>query len=265
MGDLLKEERQQLILKALQENKKVTVQELSQRFGTSEVTIRRDLADLAASGKVRRAHRGALVVNPTPPEPPVVQRMSLEQEWKESIARTAARLVSEGDSLFIGSGSTMNFFARQLASFKRLTVVTNSISVASELASAEGEITVVLTGGVLRSAELSVLGHIAEQSLREVRVERVFMGAQALSLESGWTTDHLPEVSTTRQIIQMGHELVVLVDHNKLGGRAAAYIAPVTSISTLVTDREVDPVFVEQLRELGIRVLVAGSQDGPKD
>ncbi len=257
MENLLKEERQQMILEVLQENNRVTVPELSERFGTSQVTIRRDLADLAASGKLIRAHRGALRVVPAPPEPPVVQRIALERELKECIARAAVDLIEDGESIFIGSGSTMTVLARQLLSCKkRLTVFTNALNVAVELAGCE-EITTVVTGGVLRASELSLLGHIADLTLPEVRTNKIFMGVQALSFESGWTTDHMPEVSTTRRILDMAPDLIVLADHSKLGRTAAAYIAPLTRIHTLVTDAQADRKVLAQFEASGMRVIVA--------
>jgi DeoR/GlpR family transcriptional regulator of sugar metabolism len=256
MVGLLKEERQLRILDALQEDKKATVLELSQRFGTSQVTIRRDLAELAGSGRLIRAHKGALALQPAPAEPPVIQRMSIGREDKDRIAKAAAGLVCEGDSIFVGSGSTMACFARHLAGLKRLTVITNAINVAAELASMGSDFVVVVLGGVVRAPELSLLGHISEQALAEVRFNKIFMGVQALSLESGWTTDHLPEVATTRKIIEMAGELIVLADHTKLGHIAAAWIAPVTRVTTLVTDDQADPVFLSQLQSIGVQVLV---------
>jgi DeoR/GlpR family transcriptional regulator of sugar metabolism len=257
MENLLKEERQQKILEVLQDNHRVTVPELSQRFGTSEVTIRRDLSELASNGKLVRAHRGALRVVPAPPEPPVVHRISLDHDMKERIARTALELVEDGDSIFIGSGSTMSVFARQLSGKKRLTVFTNALNIATELAAGEGEVTVVVTGGVLRAAELSLLGHIAELTLPEVRVNKVFMGVQALHLEGGWTTDHLPEVATTRRILEMAPELVVLADHTKLGRTAAAFIAPAERIHTLITDNHADRKMLALFEAKGIQVITA--------
>ncbi len=257
MENLLKEERQQLILEILQENNRVTVTELSQRFNTSEVTIRRDLADLAAEGKLIRAHRGALMVTPAPPEPPIVQRMALQRELKEAIARATLPLVREGDSIFLGSGSTMSVFARMLGCRKRLTVFTNALNIAMDLANCEQEVTVVVTGGVVRPVELSLLGHMAEMTLPEVRVSKVFMGAQAISLEGGWTTDHIPEVSTTRRTLEMSPELIVLADHSKFGQTAAAVIAPLIRITTLVTDSGTDPGMIAEIEARGVRVIVA--------
>jgi DeoR/GlpR family transcriptional regulator of sugar metabolism len=257
LNSLLKEERQRLILEALHDSKKVTVGELSHRFGNSEVTIRRDLQELAAIGLLRRAHRGAVVAMPAPPEAPIIHRMALEQSSKESIARAAAELVQEGDSIFIGSGSTTAYLARYLVTRGNLTVVTNALNIATELATNGKNITVVMSGGVIRSDELSALGHIAELALLEVRVDKIFMGMQAISLEGGLTTDHFPEVTITRKILSMASELNVMADHTKFGRMAAAYIAPVERITTLVTDAATDLSFISQLESMGINILLA--------
>jgi DeoR family transcriptional regulator, fructose operon transcriptional repressor len=257
MERLLKEERQQIILEMLQEHKRVTVPELSQKFGISEVTVRRDLHDLATSGKLMRAHRGAIEAAPAPPEAPIIQRMAHELQCKEQIARSAARMVTDGDAVFLGSGSTCSLLARMLIHHKQLTVVTNALNIAVELAQANNQITVVVTGGVMRAAELSLLGHITEQSLHEMRVDKIFMGVQALSLESGWTSDHLPEVATTRRILDMTRNLIVLADHSKLDKKAVAFIAPARRITTLITDEAADPLFVQSLMDIGVKVVIA--------
>lgn len=257
MATPLKEERQQLILETVRDNGQGTVAELSRRFDVSEVTIRRDLRELAARGALRRAHGGAVVATPAPPEPPVIQRMVQAENCKECIGRATAALVSNGDSVFIGSGSTTAHVARNLVDRRNLTVVTNALNVATELSAAEG-VTVVVTGGMMRASELSLVGHIAEQSLREVRVDKVIMGMRAISLEAGLTNDYLPEVMTDRTIIEMAPELILVADHTKFGKVASAYVAPVERISTLVTDTETDPQTLISLRQLGIQVIVAG-------
>ena len=114
MDKLLKEERQQLILKVIRDRKRITIKELSDRFGISAVTIRRDLQDLAHYGVVRRTHRGAIFATPIPPELPVIHRMTHTTACKECIGRSAAALVADGESVFIGSGSTTIFVARNL-------------------------------------------------------------------------------------------------------------------------------------------------------
>mgnify|MGYP001145735040 CR=1 FL=1 len=256
MASQFKEERHQMILESLQDNRTVTVAELSDRFDVSEVTIRRDLRELAEQGMLRRAHGGAVAATPAPPEPPVVQRMVQAESCKECIGRAAATLVSDGESIFVGSGSTTAHVARQLVDHEDLTVVTNALNIATELAAAAG-VTVVVTGGMMRDSELSLVGHITEQSLREVRVDKVIMGMQAISLEAGMTNDYLPEVMTDRTIIEMAPELIVVADHTKFGTVASAYIAPVERMTTLVTDAGIDPDTAARCQEMGIHVIVA--------
>jgi len=251
-----KEERLQRIVEAVRENGQVTVAELSHRFGVSDVTIRRDLRELATGGLLRRAHGGAVPGTPVPLEPPVIQRMLQERNQKEQIGRAAAALVDDGESVFIGSGSTTAYVSRHLVDRKNLTVVTNALNIATELATAE-EITMIVTGGMMRASELSLVGHIAEQALREVRVDKVIMGMRAISLEAGMTNDYLPEVMTDRTIIEMTPELILVADHTKFGKVASAYVAPVERMTTLVTDPETDPETLARLREMGIRVIVA--------
>ena len=252
----LKEERQRDILEMLQTQKKVTVPELSQYYETSEVTIRRDLHDLATTGKLQRTHRGAIKALPAQPEPPVIHRMSQDTVNKQRIALAAAEMIIDGELIFLGSGSTTMLLSRELATRSmHLTVVTNALNIASELASAEDIITVVVIGGVLRGSELSLLGHIGELALQEVRVDKVFMGAQALSLEGGWSTDHMPEVATTRRIIEMTPQLIILADHTKLDLRAAAFIIPFKRITTLITDNEADPGFTAKAKLMGVHVV----------
>ena len=256
MAPLFKQARQQRILQAVRENGHITVAELSRHCQISAVTIRRDLRELAAQGLLRRSHGGALLAIPESPEAPVIQRMGSQADIKGLIGRAAAALVADGESVFLGSGSTTAYVARYLAQRRSLNVVTNALNIASELAGAAG-VTVVVTGGMLRASELSLIGHIAEQSLREVRVDKVIIGMRAISLEKGLTNDYLPEVMTDRAIISMAPQLILVADHTKFGQVAAAYVAPVERVTTLVTDNGTDPQILARLQELGIRVIVA--------
>jgi DeoR/GlpR family transcriptional regulator of sugar metabolism len=252
----LKRTRQKKILKAIQNNRQATVAELSLLFKVSEVTIRRDLRELANMGMLYRAHGGAVALSSSLPEPPVVKRMGQTAHCKLGIAQAAARLVFDGDSVFIGSGSTTAYVARQLVNRKNLTVTTNALTVATELASAEG-ITVVVTGGMMRPSELSLIGHITEISLREVRVDKIIMGIPAISLEQGLTNDYLPEVMTDRTIIEMAPELILVADHTKFGKVGSAFVASLTRVTCLVTDSETDPEILDRVQDMGIRIIFA--------
>ena len=254
MPELLKEERLRITLETVRERGSVTVPELSDTFGVSEITIRRDLKELAERGLIRRAHGGAVYPAGTFPEPPVIQRMQKNRAYKLRIAEAAADLIEDGDSVFIGSGSTTTYIARKLVNRQNLTVVTNAISVATELATADG-VTVVVLGGLLRPSELSMVGHITEQALKEVRLEKVFLGMRAISLEAGLTNDYLPEVMTDRAILQMAPKLIVVADYSKFGKIASAFVASIDQITTLVTNKEVDPEILEQIRASGVEVI----------
>lgn len=258
---LLKEERQRLIGEVVRQNGMATVAELSEKFEVSEITIRRDLAELSDRGVVERAHGGAIALTSQVQgdEPPVVQRMAMLRHCKEAIAGAAAELIGNGESIFIGSGTTTAYLARRLTGRQGLTVVTNALTVARELAIADN-VTTVVTGGMMRHSELSLIGHIAEISLREVRVDKVFLGIPAVSVEHGLTNDYLPEVMTDRAIIQMTQQLIILADHSKFGKTGSAYVAPIEQVSVLVTDSETDLSQISRFQQHGIRVIRAGRQ-----
>jgi DeoR/GlpR family transcriptional regulator of sugar metabolism len=256
MSTPFKQARQTRILKTIRKHGQAAVAELCRSCGVSEVTIRRDLREMAEQGLLRRAHGGALLSMADVPEPPVIQRMAAGHSWKEAIGQAAAALVADGESVFIGSGSTTAYVARHLTDHQNVTVVTNALNVASELAAARG-VTVVVTGGMLRPSELSLIGHITEQALHEVRVDKVIIGMRAISPEAGLTNDYLPEVMTDRTILGMAPNLILVADHTKLGQVASAYVAPLEQVTTLVTDSGIVPQTLASLRRLGIQVVVA--------
>jgi DeoR/GlpR family transcriptional regulator of sugar metabolism len=258
MPSRAREARFDRILEIAQQGGMVNASDLSRQLGVSEVTVRRDLRELAERGILRRWYGQAALSGPKPEEPPIIQRIHENRKQKEAIGRAAAGLVQDGDSVFIGSGSTTVYLARNLAGRSKLTVVTNSLNIGMELA-AFRNVTIVVLGGLLRPTELSLTGHITEQSLKEVRVDKVIIGIPAISLDHGLTNDFLPEVMTDRALINMSPELIILADHTKFGKVGAAYVAPVSRITTLVTDLCADESTLSAMRELGIRVIQAST------
>lgn len=256
MHMLLGAERQQEIAQLIRERKRATVAELSEHFNVSEATIRRDLEKLDSRGEIRRAHGGAIAMERAAPEPPVVQRMVESEEEKKRIGQLTAQLVQDGEVIFLGSGTTTLEVARNLNAKKNLTVITNALNIANQLAGKEN-ITVIIAGGLLRHSELSMIGHITEQALKELRADKVIMGMRAVSVEEGLTNDYLPETMTDRTIIHLAPEVILVADHTKFGTVSAALVAPVTSVSKIVTDTAALPEVIEELRELGIEVMLA--------
>jgi DeoR/GlpR family transcriptional regulator of sugar metabolism len=207
-------ERGQKILEMLKRSHSVRVTELSGIFNVSEATVRRDLDRLQEQGKVKRVHGGVILAEQAAPEPPVLLRASEQAEEKERIGQAAARMVYEGDTIFIGSGTTTEAMARNLRGANNITVITNSLRVINILAQQE-QISVIATGGLMRVSELSFISHLAGQALQELRPNKVFMGIRAISLAGGLTNDYIPEVSTDRIIIRSAPEVILLADHTK--------------------------------------------------
>ncbi len=259
MASQLKEERHLRIVQVIQDKGKVTIGDLSHEIGVSEITIRRDLLDLANRGMIHRVYGGAVTAQTTFKDIPVLQRIQQEKEVKDLIGQTAAALVKDGESIFIGSGSTTAYVARCLVNRKRLTVITNALNVGMEFSSSEGA-TVVVVGGMLRPSELSLIGHITDQAIREVRVDKVIIGITALSVNAGLSNNYLPEVMTDRAILAMAPEVILVADHTKFGKIEFGFVAPLSRISTLVTDCGTPPAFLDQIREMGIHVIVTGEE-----
>jgi DeoR/GlpR family transcriptional regulator of sugar metabolism len=136
-----------------------------------------------------------------------------------------------------------------------LTVITNSLPVINILVDVP-EITLVSLGGMLRPSELSFIGHITEQAIAEVRADKVFIGIHALSLEEGLTNDYLPETMTDRAILHAGREVIVVVDHTKIGRVAAALLAPIDRVHVIVTDQQTPQEFLAVAESQGIRLIV---------
>src|ERR1044071_4976020 len=249
-------ERQKQILSLLDRQGRLSVAEIVQQFSISEATARRDLESLASQGKAQRVHGGVISVEKAPPELPILERKSEQADEKVRIGRAAANMVADKETIFLGSGTTVLELARNLRDRKSLTVITNSLPVLNTLAGLR-EITVISLGGMLRESELSFIGHITEQALSEVRVDKVFMGARGLSLEHGLTNDYLQETLTDRAILKIGREVIIVADHSKVNRVATALLAPLDRMSTLITDANADKKFLQALKQQGINVIVA--------
>ena len=249
-------ERQNQILRYLQRNPRITIDEVCANFSVSVATARRDLEALAREDRIQRVHGGAIASTQAPPEQPILQRQNEQEEEKVRIGKAAAALVRDGETIFLGSGTTILELARALRGKLNLTVLTNSLPVVNVMSGTEG-ITLICLGGLLRPSELSFIGHIAEQTLAELRCDKVFIGTRAVSLEHGLTHEYLPETMTDRAILKAGKEIIVLADHTKIGRAATVLLAPLDSINTLVTDDHTSADLLEQLRQRGIRVIKA--------
>lgn len=252
---MLKLARQSQIRRLVEENGQVTVTELNQLLDVSEATIRRDLEQLADQGWVQRTHGGAMRPEPPSMEPPIKQRLAENAREKERIGRLAASLVHDGDTVFLGSGSTVSEIVPHLLSRQNLTVITNSLPILNRLSRSSVELIVI--GGMFRASELSMVGHVAEQAIREFRADHTFMGIRGIDPQHGFTSDYLPEAVTDRAILNIAAHCVIVADYSKFNRVSSVFLAPVTSVNTVVTDSRAPATAVSNLQALGLEVLIA--------
>ena len=249
-------ERQEQLLHFVEQQRRATVTEISERFSISLATARRDLEAMAERGEIKRFHGGAKAVHKAPPELPVLQRTGAQAEEKRQIGRATAELVKDGETVFLSSGTTTLEVARCLRHRRNLTVITNSLPILNELANLP-DVTVIGLGGILRHTEMSMIGHITEQALAEVHAHKIILGIRALDIERGLTNDYLPETMTDRTILAHGGQVIIVADHTKCGRVSTAFVAPITAMQVFVTDAKTPSDFIEALTHRGIKVLVA--------
>ncbi len=253
-------ERQEAIAQFVTHHLRVSVDQLVRSFGISPATARRDLDVLAERGRLQRVHGGARTVPEaarTPaPELPALEREDEQRVEKGRIGAAAAALVNDGDTVFIGSGTTTLEVARNLRNCRKLTVITNSLLVVNVLADIL-RIDVIALGGQLRRSEMSLIGHAAEHALADVRADKVIIGIRAIDSSAGLTNAYAPETMTDRAILKVGREIIVVADHTKFGRIAPAFVAPLSAIHALVTDSAVDPAQLTAITALGVRVITA--------
>lgn len=250
------EERKRRILELVRNGDAVTVGDLSAEFGVSESTIRRDLRELEQSGLLERTHGGALPTEGTLAEPSFAEKAVQNNEAKAAIARLAASMVRDGDSIILDAGTTTLQIARLLRHRRNLTVVTNAFHIAAELCDIP-EIEVIVTGGTVRGNTLALVGPTAERNLAEVNVDLLFLGTNGVDIARGLTTPTQAEAAVKRCMIASARRVVVVADHTKFGKVAFATIAPVTAAHAIITERTLDPTVEADLVSAGIEVLTA--------
>jgi DeoR family transcriptional regulator of aga operon len=249
-------ERRRQIQALIEENGRVTTDELAERFKISLVTIRADLKALASSGAVVRTHGGALA-HRDGEDVPLDVKTGLHHAEKVRIAAAAAAMVKDGETLLLDSGSTTNEIARQLCRLplEGINVITNALNVAMTLANAP-HVRLVMLGGVLRPGSYALSGPQAEAALSGLKADRLFLGVDSLDPDVGLMTPHVLEAQLNAQMIAAATHVVAVADSSKLLRRNLSVIARVEQIETLVTDRAAPPHIVAALRQRGVEVVL---------
>jgi DeoR family transcriptional regulator of aga operon len=225
------------------------VTELAHGFGVSLATIRRDLQLLDEQRLVTRIHGGA-VARSVVYELPLRYKAARRQDEMRRIGQAAAALVPEGATVGLTGGTTTTEVAHALAGLAGLTVVTNALNLASELA-VRANLKLVVPGGVARPESYELVGPLAEASLAGLNLDFVFVGVDGISVEAGCTTHHEVEAYTNRALIQRGRRVIVVADRSKLGRVAFARMCAVTEVHELITDDQADPAAMAAISSVG--------------
>lgn len=246
------------ILDLLADRQSVSLAELTEALGVSPATARRDLTELADQRLVTRTHGGATLAEGRT-ELPVALRGTRSAEAKRAIARAMALRLPPGRHVVaLSGGSTTAEVARALEWRQDLTVVTNSLSIAT-LLTRRGRVRVVMTGGFVRPESWELVGVLAENTFTAVNVGTAVLGADGISAGAGVTTHDETEARTNHAMVSAAQRTVVVADSSKVGRVALAQMAGLDRVSMLITDDAAEPEAVAQIRAAGVEVVLAGA------
>ncbi|MDQ0290213.1 DeoR/GlpR family DNA-binding transcription regulator [Oligosphaera ethanolica] len=252
---LLTAEREQRIMQLLHDSDVVTVSAISEALGMSEATVRRDLQAMHERGLLERVHGGAAVKQESSPEPLFSDKEEQFSTEKQRIAAAALSLIHDHDTIFLDGGSTVLMLARMLDSLKALTIVTNSLMAAAQLM--ESPHRLILTGGEFRAISRTLVGPLSSPILKNIVVDKAFMGTMGFTTTDGMSTTDANEAYTKTRVMERARQVILLADRSKLGCSSFVTCGPDWHLDVLVTDA-IDPKTRQELEERDIRVIVAG-------
>ncbi|MHC1480927.1 DeoR/GlpR family DNA-binding transcription regulator [Frateuria aurantia] len=254
---LLLEERRREIVKWVERQGRATVEELSQHFEISAVTIRADLEALARRDMLTRSHGGALPAPRHQLDTPLSVKETRRLAQKRRIGLKAATLIKDGETIIIDSGSTTVEIARQIRqqSWTALTVITNALNIATELTAVSG-VRIMMLGGLLRPTSGSMAGPDAEQALARLSADKAFLGVDGLDPQIGITTPDPAEASLNALMIKVARQSIAVADASKFDQRCLSVIAPIEALDLIISDTGARPDCIEALHAHGVRTLL---------
>lgn len=252
-------ERRADILQILNQNNRVMVNELCEKYGLSEVTIRKDLEILKNRSLLFRIRGGAIripSINIDGKDVGIESKRLFHFKQKKAIGKLAASLIKENETIIIDSGTTTMEVAKNLHNFQNLTIVTNAIDIALEV-SKYNRFSVIMLGGHLRESSLSTVGPLAESVLKVCYCDKLFLGVDSINIDEGISTPNIEEANINQTMITMAKETIAVLDSSKFNKRSFAFIAKVKDIDGIVTDEDIPRQILSDLREKKIEVHVA--------
>ncbi|HYL84651.1 MAG TPA: transcriptional repressor AgaR [Candidatus Angelobacter sp.] len=252
---MLSEERRREILEILQGDGRVLVGDLSRRFKTSLITIRKDLEFLHHHGLLERTHGGALPLRTGALNDRTLQEKErLHRQEKLHIAAAAVKMIRTGQVIILDSGTTTTAIARACRHFRSLTIITNATNISAELMGTP--VDVILTGGVLRKNSFSLVGPLAEEALKKLNADLFFLAVDGFDVRYGLTTPNLLEARVNRAMAEAARRTVVVCDSSKFGRRSLSLIMPTSAVHETITDRKISKHDLKALREAKVEVTL---------
>jgi DeoR/GlpR family transcriptional regulator of sugar metabolism len=258
---VLAPDRQYRMSQYIKQRTSVTVNELSEFFQISTMTVRRDLERLEEAGQILRIHGGAMAVE-TPTGSREEMRATIQVSQKAAIGQAAARLVQDGQTIFVDAGTTTIELAKLLQDRRGLTLVTNSLRILTLLANSPG-INVIGLGGSIYTGAWSFVGPIAEAALRRFHCDIAFLGIRNLSIERGLTENNYFEASVKSLIIKQSQNIVLLADSSKFERVSPVSVAPLADIDIIITDDQLRADLADAYRKTGVELILASPQNSP--
>ena len=243
-------------MEILRERGSVGVLALSDSFLVSPSTIRRDLDKLQKKGFLTKAYGGAYLQKPLVRERSLAERSMTRADAKEAIAGAAAEMITDGETIIIGSGTTCQWLARSFSTELSCTAITNDIRVAAELCN-RPKVTVITTGGQLVKDSAVAYGPIAERTISRVNADKAIFSVMGFSMERGLTHALLEIASFKRRIISAARQLIVLIDSQKIGRVCPHLIMSPNQLDVVITDEDAPPSFVSEMESRGVEVILA--------
>jgi len=243
-------ERKAVVLEVLMEQNSVSVSDLSRRLNVTPVTARADLAALEQEGLLVRTHGGAVPAH----HPKILERMQAGKPAKESIARTAAEMIHDGDTVIITAGTTTALIAKYLLGKRDVHIVTNNTLLLTH-ARMNPQLRVTLIGGEFRPAEEGTVGPMALAGLQQFHVSKAFIGVDGVSAKQGFTAHLLESAVLVRKMAEQADQVIAVAHSAKFGRHGFASILPLDGADVLVTDSELSAELESELLRAGVQVV----------
>lgn len=249
-------ERHDHIRKIVDEQGQVSVGQLADQLGVSQVTVRSDLEQLERNHVLKRIRGGAISHNKQT-EKPFDITVAENTTEKMLIASEACKLITEHQTLMLDVGTTTTQLATQLANtFKHLTIITNALNIAMYLET-HSSFTVIVSGGTLRRMQHSLVNPYGTEILKKLHVDVLFLGCNGVTVENGVTNSNLQEAEIKSLMVDMAQRVIVLADHSKIGVDSTAQCAHLSKVDTLITDHQADAQTLNSLTKQGVQVIRA--------